>query len=96
METYYERNKLKKLSYAKKYREEHKKELNEYAKKIRDEHKDYYENYRKLNNSRVNIYLKEKITCECGAVICRRYKSGHCKTQKHLLQLESLKISQTI
>jgi hypothetical protein len=37
----------------------------------------------------MDSYLKEKFTCECGAVICRGYKRFHVITKQHLEYLQN-------
>jgi len=70
------------------YREKNRKKINERDKiyrinnlekrKLKDK-KNYEKNKEKILNR-----LKETITCECGSVITRVYKSKHVKTKKHL------------
>ena len=38
-------------------------------------------------------YNKEKITCECGAIIRRDYKSTHLKSKKHTDIIDGLKLN---
>lgn len=52
--------------------EEHRNKKKERAKKWREENKD-----------RSVAWHKEKMECECGAVICRSAYSAHRKSQKH-------------
>ena len=35
------------------------------------------------NKEKINNQAKEKITCECGAIVCRRHISTHKKSKKH-------------
>jgi hypothetical protein len=86
--SYYERNKDKKLEYAKKYREDNKNSIKEYQKKRREENKEYFDSYYEKNKEKLNEKAKEKINCLCGAVISRRYMSTHSKTNKHILRVQ--------
>jgi hypothetical protein len=76
---YYEDNKERITEQRKEYYEDNK-------EKIAKKGKEYYqENKDKLSN-----YCKEKIECECGAMISRRNISAHKKTNKHKLYLGAL------
>ena len=35
------------------------------------------------NKEKINNHAKEKITCECGTIVCRRHISTHKKSKKH-------------
>jgi len=59
---------------------EHNKEI--IAKKM----KIYYEDNKEILSQKA----KEKITCECGCIVCRVVIARHKKTKKHLLFLETL------
>jgi hypothetical protein len=54
---------------------ENKEKINTQRKQYREESKDYY---------------FEKIDCECGGVYCRKHKSTHIKTNKHIAYLEKI------
>jgi hypothetical protein len=41
------------------------------------------------NKEKKNNRAKEKVTCECGAIICRREKTPHEKTRKHKSIIEN-------
>ena len=63
------------------YQKEYKKEYNKDNKvKINEIKKKYYEK----NKDKLNEYHKEKITCECGAIITRGNFARHKKTQTHM------------
>ena len=47
--------------------------------KIKAHNKEYSKEYRKQNKDKIN----EKITCDCGCIINKRYLNRHLKTQKH-------------
>ena len=46
--------------------------------------KEYNKEYQDTNKEIVLQKKKEKITCECGSIICKRDKSKHLNTKKHL------------
>jgi len=77
---YYELNKDSILNYLKNYREENKDSLKEEKKK-------YYQK----NKEKIFNYKKQKITCECGSIICKGDLSKHIKTKKHQKFLENQK-----
>ena len=58
--------------YKKKYREKNREENIEYGKKYYQDNREWFRERR-----------KEKITCECGAIICRGAKSLHLKCKRH-------------
>ena len=73
---YYERNKEYVKAKTKAYREEN----IEADKQIK---KDYYERNKDHLKQKSSERAKEKITCECGEVICKGSISRHIKRQKH-------------
>ena len=79
---YYEKNieKLKEQSrdYGKKYRETHKEQVNQKSKRYQQKHKEER-----------NAKLREKITCECGAIITKGYASEHRKTDRHFFDIKN-------
>jgi len=50
-----------------------------------EQHKIYKQRMREYNNNR----LKQKMSCDCGAIFAVGYKSRHRKTEKHILYLKS-------
>ena len=56
------------------------------SEELKKKHKLYWEkNATKLNEKR-----KEKITCECGHILCKRDISKHIKSKKHLNYINNL------
>ena len=47
---------------------------------INQKHKEY----RKNNKEILNEKQRDKITCECGCEIVKRYLSTHLKSKKHI------------
>lgn len=67
----------------------------EYTKQYRIENADKIKNYREINQKKRASYQLEKITCECGALVCRASYSKHKKSPKHA-ELMELKIASII
>ena len=44
------------------------------------------------NKEKINNHAKEKITCECGTIVCRRHISTHKKSKKHQKLLGSVEL----
>lgn len=72
---YHHKNKDKISQQKKQYREANR-------DKMLQKHKQYYQDNKKK--------LKEKVTCECGAVIVRKSLTRHKKTNKHKRLLQAL------
>lgn len=64
-----------------------KKEKKEHLKELRhasyERNKDTSQEYYETNKDKILAQRKEKITCECGSVISRRYITDHNKSIKH-------------
>lgn len=45
---------------------------------------------KKRKDLRISLWKKEKMTCECGAIICKGSQERHKKTKKHLMQLKNI------
>lgn len=69
---YYENNKETKNKYQKEYNKE-------YCENNKEKIKEYYQN----NKEKIKENNKEKITCECGSIICKGVLSKHKKSKKH-------------
>ena len=85
---YNENNKDKITEYNKKYNENNKEKMKEYQKEYNENNKDklkeYKKKYRKENKEKLLEKKKEKITCECGAIVARGGIVRHKRTLKHL------------
>ncbi len=46
------------------------------------------QNYTKTRDIRLE-YIKKKVTCECGAIVCQGAITRHRKTKKHLLGIHN-------
>lgn len=72
----------------KEYRQNNKEKKNENDKeyykdnkeKMKENNKEYYKN----NKNKVLEKMREKITCDCGCIICNTNINRHRKSQKHL------------
>jgi hypothetical protein len=79
--------------YNKEYRKTNREKILEQNKKkyqinkeqLTQQSKEYYE----ANKDKILERMKQKITCECGSVICKGDKSKHLKTKKHLAHIAS-------
>jgi len=80
--------------YKKIYRHENSEKIKEKLKehyhnnieKYREKGREYYQ----ANTKKISEYRQEKITCECGAVICRIGKARHERSNKHINYINSL------
>ena len=72
-EKYYEENKEKMKNQTKKHYEENKEKIKNQTKKYREE-----------NKEKIKEYNRQKITCECGAVISIDNLARHKKSLKHI------------
>jgi hypothetical protein len=77
----------KKKEYNKLYRQNNSDKLKlygiEYNRINSDKRRQYYID----NAAKLNAYLAQKITCECGEVIARSGNARHKRTNKHLKKL---------
>ena len=76
---YYENNKERLVEYKKEYRKNNPDKVKESQKKWLDK-----------NKSKMLENRKEKITCECGAVIRKDSLARHLLTPKHKIQMQIL------
>jgi group I intron endonuclease len=73
--------------YQKEYRENNKEHFKDYdtkyyienKEKIQEHKKEFYE----ANKEKIQEHKKEKITCECGCIVCRVVLSRHKRSIKH-------------
>jgi hypothetical protein len=88
---YRENNREKYNKRQKKYIDKNREIINEKQRKNYEINKksliEYQKEYRKINVEKIN----EKIICECGCKIVKRFLSIHLKTQKHLNYLSKIK-----
>ena len=93
--TYYQLNREKVLAYGKKYREEHKEQISQYKKDNRDLMNKHAAKYREANRELLREKSKQynkdnreknnvKVTCECGAVVCRKSMTLHKTSLSHI------------
>jgi len=83
-----------KKEYDKEYREENKEHYKEYRKEYHQLNKEKInkriaEHYQ-LNKEKILQNKKEKIKCDCGAVVNKSNLSSHKKTKKHLNYINSI------
>jgi hypothetical protein len=77
---YYEEN-------ADKLKKYHKEYYIENTDKIKEHSNQYYQE----NKNKINEKNKQKITCECGCELTKRYSNKHIKTKRHQELMNSLK-----
>ena len=58
-------------------------QMKEYKKANKDKILEKNKEYREVNKDKIKDKIKEKITCECGSIICKGELSRHIKTSKH-------------
>lgn len=95
---YYEDNKEILAEKHKKYYENNKEKINENQKEYqkefyennKDKIKEYQKEYAENNKIKINEKRKEKITCECGCLICKGDLARHKQSKKHI-ELMSMK-----
>jgi len=95
---YREINKEKKKENDKKYNENNKQKIQEYHKEWREDNKEkkrskdkeYYE----LNKQKIHENNKEKITCNCGCIVCKITLSRHIKSIKHQELMKTIHIEE--
>ena len=92
-EEWEEQNKEHLKEYRKEWYLENKEERKEYGKKWRGNNKEKIKDINREYNSRPEVKerLKQKVQCECGCVVSRKYLSTHRKSKKHQNLLKSLK-----
>jgi len=73
--------------YTKEYGQTHKKQILEKKKEYGQTHKkqilEKKKEYNQKNKEQISEKRKEKITCECGLIICKYEKPRHEKSKKH-------------
>jgi hypothetical protein len=52
--------------------------------------REYNKEYKKVNKVKIQEYRKEKITCDCGCIICKGDISSHKKTNKHINLMKTI------
>jgi len=64
-------------------RQVHREYIREYREKHKEHLKIYRKNYYQENKKKLLEYLREKVECECGCVLCIGGLAVHRRTQKH-------------
>jgi len=84
---YYQANKDKLKEQIKEYRQANKDKIKEQKKEYYQENKEKFKEQKKeyyqANKQKILAYNKEKIECECGSIVSRRYIAQHNRTKKH-------------
>ena len=74
----------------KEYQEEHKEQMVEWKKKWNEDNKEQVKEQNKERYEKHRDDLREKITCECGCIVCNGRLKKHQQTKKHLDLMEQL------
>ena len=84
---YRQANKQKIKEQIKEYRQANKDKIKEQKKEYYQENKEKFKEQKKeyyqANKQKILAYNKEKIECECGSIVSRRYIAQHNRTKKH-------------
>jgi hypothetical protein len=80
---YHKANKEKLNQQMKEYRQRNKQKIKQYQKEYHEKNKERMKAYRQANKEKISQRRKEKIQCECGAVIGKGDKSKHLQSKKH-------------
>lgn len=84
---YYENNKETILEKQKQYREDNREQIKEHKKQYREDNKEKIKEndkkYYEKNKDKILEKMKEKITCECGAIITKCHFNRHTKSIRH-------------
>ena len=88
-----EREEVKK-TWRGKNRDKLNKQLKVINDRLRKEHPERFKEYdrkkREIHGDKMRERQKEKVVCECGAIVCRSVKARHQRTKKHQEALNSL------
>ena len=80
----------KKKEYNKLYRQNNCEKLREYGKEYNRINSDKRREYYIDNAAKLNQYLADKITCECGSTIVRGGFARHKRTNKHIENMKKM------
>ncbi len=78
----------KKKEYNKLYRQNNSDKLKQYGIEYNRINFDKRRQYYIDNTTKLNAYLAELITCQCGSVIARGGYARHTRTNKHMKNME--------
>lgn len=81
---YHLKNREKVLQYKREYKARNREKIRLEAKIYREQNRDKRLAYHHQNKDRINARKREKIKCECGAVISRSGIVPHKRSKKHL------------
>lgn len=94
MKEYNEKHKKEIQDCKKKWKENNKEEIKQQMKKYyednKEELKEYSKDYYEKNKKEISKKRKEKIKCECGALVSSCNLTKHKKTFKHIKLMECL------
>lgn len=84
-----EKRELRKQVQAK-YVENNREKIREYKSKYRQENKEKIKEYFVKNRDVLKAKRQEKITCDCGSIVCRGHLPKHKKSKKHIEYISNL------
>lgn len=67
--------------------------LEEYNEQNKDRIRKRTKIYRERHKEKHKAYVSEKITCECGSIVCRGKIARHRRSKKHVRLLESMVVA---
>jgi len=80
------------IEYLQNYREENKDKIKEIQQKYNEENRDKInerqQNYYEKNRDLINEKQREKVKCDCGCMVIKKYLSRHQKSPKHIKLME--------
>lgn len=85
----YEKNKEQIAEKTKEYYNNNQDKIKKYRESIKDKTKEYMKEYGKIRYQREKEKHREKITCDCGSIICIGALSRHKKSKRHLDFIEN-------
>ncbi len=96
-DTFKERSKIyyqENIDKFKLYRQENSEKIKEYTKQYRQNNAEKLRErdkiYRQNNAEKLKEKYRERIHCECGAIISKRDLTKHKKTQKHIILMKKI------
>ena len=87
---YYKSNKPKIQERMKEYRENNKPKIQEREKEYRENNKPKIQEYKKKYQKNNKLKINEKVKCECGCDVMKRYLKRHQATKKHLDKMKKI------
>ena len=87
---YYESNKPKIQERMKEYQKNNKPKIQEYHTNYYENNKPKIQEYKKKYQKNNKLKINEKVKCECGCDVMKRYLKRHQATKKHLDKMKKI------